>query len=663
MRAILAIFLFVFWAQFADAQTRIDSEQADQTFLTIYPDNLAMVTEVRRVTVPAGLSTIRFLGVSDQIISQTAVLQSFEGVSLESNFDSDLITKGALLNKAVGQNLRIRRINPASGDVTMETVTLVSASNVNSQIQGAVFETRDGLEALDCAGLWEGLIFSGMPKDLNPMPVLSMDVRADFAGEKEISLSYLTQGIGWAADYRLDVNAPKGEGALSGWLTITNNTAKSFQDVPTAIIAGELNREGRTRAQPTQQKKFAPFCWTQGSTKDGTPAGLTLYSYMSGLKLPQGNSSPQLMMAAPVASYAYSDFGDEIIVTGSKRQATQEEFGDYKLYRTPQPVTVAAQQTKQIAFIDVPNAEYERVYKYNFSPWNNDNSPQSMRVEYEIDNDKDGNLGKPLPRGTMRVMTQRKNGKTAYLGENFVRDLAVDLPVEINVSQSAAVMTVQSIETINRDGVLSLKFSADVFNASPESIMAEIKFNMNELRYDDITKATQPQKPDTIIPTYRFPIAAESSDSLSIEFPINQRAVYDHNYARYIVYQGGEDSFKDSAGASQFNIGSQSGGNVQWISRIVNANVLGALSIKGSMKSKDKIQDENGEILTIVSEDIVFKNNEKFPVQILFRLPKYLELSSANIDPDNADHLEWILTIPSKGQTTLSITTQGHHEL
>jgi len=660
MRAILAIFLFLLGCQFATAQTRIDSEQADETFLTIYPDNLAMVTEVRTVTVPAGLSTIRFLGVSDQIISQTAVLQSFEGVSLESNFDSDLITKGALLNKSVGQSLRIRRINPASGDVTLENVTLVSASNVNSQIQGAVFETRDGLEALDCAGLSEGLIFSGMPKDLNPMPVLSMDVRADFAGEKEISLSYLTQGIGWAADYRLDVNAPKGEGALLGWLTIANDTSKSFKDVPTAIIAGELNREGQTRAQSTTQKNFAPYCWTQGSTKDGTPAGLTLYDFRrTGVAPPP----PPALMIAPVASYAYGAANDEIIVTATKRQATQEEFGDYKLYRTPQPVTIAAQQIKQIAFIDAPNVEYERVYKFNFSPWNNSNSPQSMRVEYEIDNDKDGNLGKPLPRGTMRVMTQRENGKTAYLGKDYVRDLAVDLPVEVAISESAAVMAVQSVETINTDGVLSLKFSADVLNASPDAIMAEIKFDMNELRYDDISKATQPRKPDTIIPTYRFPVSAESVETLSIEFPINQRAVYDHNYARYVVYQDGQDSFEDSAGASQFNIGSQSGGNVQWISRIVNANKLGKLSIKGSMISKDKTQSENGESLSIISEDIVFKNNEKFPVQILFRLPKNLELTRTNIEPDDADRLEWVFTIPSKSRTKLSITTKGNHGL
>jgi len=45
--------------------------------LTIYPDNLAMVTEVRRVTLPKGPATIRFLGVSDQIIPQSAVLQEF----------------------------------------------------------------------------------------------------------------------------------------------------------------------------------------------------------------------------------------------------------------------------------------------------------------------------------------------------------------------------------------------------------------------------------------------------------------------------------------------------------------------------------------------------------------------------------------------------------
>jgi len=221
---VLAAFIILLWAfSEASAQQVVNSPAADQTALTIYPDDLAMVTEVRKISIPAGRSTIRFLGVSDQIIAQTAVLQSFDGFSLESNFDSDLITRGALLNKAIGTNITVRRINPASGQVSLLSGKLVSASNVNNVIQGAVLETPDGVETLECAGLAEAVIFSDLPKELNPKPVLSMNVEAETASESEVTLSYLTQGIEWEADYRLDMGTGQsGEGPLSGWLTVTN---------------------------------------------------------------------------------------------------------------------------------------------------------------------------------------------------------------------------------------------------------------------------------------------------------------------------------------------------------------------------------------------------------------------------------------------------------
>jgi len=498
VRALLTLLLALCAPAWAAAQETVDSPEADETFLTIYPDDLAMVTEVRRINVPEGRSTIRFLGVSDQIIAQTAVLQYFSGVSLESNFDTDLISKGALLNKAVGQRIGLRRINPKTGDSIFVEGILRSASNVNSVIQGAVIETDDGIEALECAGLSESIIFSNMPKDLNPKPVLSMVVEADEAGEKEISLSYLTSGIGWKADYRLDVQDEAGEGKLFGWLTITNSTAKSFKDVPTSIIAGQLNRDYRTRADRPRIKRYVPSCWQQGSTGTGSSNDIVLYK-----------------------SLGLGDKFDEIVVTGSRLRrneiakfsaaapiadaelaeadvATQEDFGDYKLYRTPRPITVAAQQTKQIAFLNVKDAEYKRVYKYDISPYSLrgfSQKPQSMRVEYEIDNSKDGNLGMPLPEGTMRVMTERANGQTAYLGESFVRDLAVDLPVELHVSYSTGVMIHPGYQTLGKGDDLRFQINAKVLNATGKRIFAEIKINTNEIRYPDLSDESHPRKP------------------------------------------------------------------------------------------------------------------------------------------------------------------------
>jgi len=121
---------------------------------------------------------------------------------------------------------------------------------------------------------------------------------------------------------------------------------------------------------------------------------------------------------------------DEIVVTASKRQAVREDLGDYKLYRTPEPVTVAPMQTKQIAFLSVPNVEADRVFAFSFSEA------------------QEGNLAQPLPKGNFRVFTNRENGVPAYLGEDRVDNLAVDLPADIKVSNSIAVQMQSRIEGV-----------------------------------------------------------------------------------------------------------------------------------------------------------------------------------------------------------------------
>ena len=194
MRAYLAIFVSLLckliFAQTVFAQAIVESYETSALGVTVYPEDLAMVTEVRTVDVPQGMSTIEFHGVTDRIVPETAVLQSFEGLRLEGNFNSDLISKASLLQAAIGEIVNIRRINPGTGQLELIEAELISASNLSNNIQGAVFETDEGVESLQCSGLAEAILFSDLPDKLNPIPMLSMKIRAEQAGPKEITLTY-----------------------------------------------------------------------------------------------------------------------------------------------------------------------------------------------------------------------------------------------------------------------------------------------------------------------------------------------------------------------------------------------------------------------------------------------------------------------------------------
>ena len=208
---------------FGDVQS-VDSKDISSTGLTIYPDNLGFVRETRTIDVPAGVVDLRFFGVSDMIIPQSAVLESFEGLRLEGNFDSDLISPAKLINRSVGEVMTIRRVNPVTGAATLVRAELVSAALDASGHTSAVFSTADWVEGYQCSGLAEALVLSNLPDDLHSVPVLSTRVVSETAGPKEITLTYMTRGLGWAADYRMDVEEGSDEVGLLGWLTLTNKT-------------------------------------------------------------------------------------------------------------------------------------------------------------------------------------------------------------------------------------------------------------------------------------------------------------------------------------------------------------------------------------------------------------------------------------------------------
>ena len=51
-----------------------------------------------------------------------------------------------------------------------------------------------------------------------------------------------------------------------------------------------------------------------------------------------------------------------MVVTAEKRSIDPRKLDDYKLYPLPEPTTLAAQQTKQVQFLDQSAIPFERLY-------------------------------------------------------------------------------------------------------------------------------------------------------------------------------------------------------------------------------------------------------------------------------------------------------------
>src|SRR5689334_10267238 len=163
--------------------------------VTIYANDLALVEDHRTVDLKGGRQRLEFQDVSAQIRPETVSLAASDLSIVEQNFDFDLLTPAKLMEKAVGQEVTIVRVNTATGAETREQAQVLATNG------GVVLKIGDRIEVLRDDGLPVRVIFSKVPDNLRARPTLSVTVDSTRAGPHPATLSYLTPGLGWRADY------------------------------------------------------------------------------------------------------------------------------------------------------------------------------------------------------------------------------------------------------------------------------------------------------------------------------------------------------------------------------------------------------------------------------------------------------------------------------
>jgi hypothetical protein len=148
--------------------------------------------------------------------------------------------------------------------------------------------------------------------------------------------------------------------------------------------------------------------------------------------------------------------------------AEQSEIADYKLYTLPEPVTVAARQTKQVAFLDQRGARFERLYAHVVN--GSVRAAQPAVISYRLENTAAGGLGRPLPRGVVSVLAPGSDGRLALVGQARPGDVPVGSPVRLDVGRATDVTVSDSVGVDNSRVVVE----TTVANAGAEPAAIEI---------------------------------------------------------------------------------------------------------------------------------------------------------------------------------------------
>lgn len=396
-------------------------EQSRQPWNRLDREGLALIVETRTVDLPAGEGIIRFRGLATGVVPQSAVLEGLPAHVVERNADFDLLSPASLIEKSVGEVVRVVRTNPATGE------QVEKAAVIRAGAQGTVLEIDGRFEALDCSGQTERVIFDRVPEGLGDQPVLSVRTRAERAGRHTVTLAYLATGLQWSADYVARLDPSDGTLDLTGWLTLANFGGTGFPDAPVQVVAGTLRKDVGTVPVEPMVRYQQNQCWPQGTTTFGS-GEFANYGIP-----PPPPPPPPPAPAAPMMRMAAESAMDEIVVTGS-RVARQGELGDYKIYTLPEPTTVAARQTKQVRFLEREGVAYERVYRANLLSADDESRPSEIILK--LKNEEAAGLGVALPGGSVAVMQPDGAGGVLLTGQDRFEDKGVGLPVRLTFGQS-----------------------------------------------------------------------------------------------------------------------------------------------------------------------------------------------------------------------------------
>lgn len=370
------------------ARSEILSELDSQTDveLTVYHQDLALVREVRRIALGKGENRVAIRDVSAQMRAESAVLRALDQPQgfrvLEQSFDFDLLTPEALLQHYAGRRVGVVRTHPTTGAETIEEATVLSAAD------GVVLRIGERIET-QVPGR---LVYGRVPQDLHDRPTLSVDLITASAGPQRLALSYLTGGLGWQADYVAEIDERDDRLQLDVWATLTNTSGTAFRNARLALVAGEVHRV-------RDHVERAPV--VMRATADAAPA---------------------------------------------KEALSQEALLEYHLYRLDRSINLGDRQTKQLSLLSARAIPVTKGYElrgrdyYYGGRYQQLGQRQKVSVFVVFQNTESAHLGRPLPKGIVRVYKKDSAGELRFVGEDRIehtpkgRELRLKLGESFDVS-------------------------------------------------------------------------------------------------------------------------------------------------------------------------------------------------------------------------------------
>jgi len=256
---ILCLMLLSVSTAFASGQKVLESSTDDQIAVnvTVYNSNIGLIKETRKINLPKGEGELRFMNVASHIMPVTVHVKSLnfpeKFTILEQNYEYDLMSADKLLDKYVGEKIKIIDWNKFQDRKDVAEATLLSNNKGQIfKIDNEIYLGHPGYKVLP-----------GIPENLISKPTLMWLYSNTSPKFHRLEVSYLTKNINWKADYVLVLNQDDTAADISGWVTLDNKSGVTYKDAQLKLVAGEVHRveerfEDRAYAMETMKSARGP---------------------------------------------------------------------------------------------------------------------------------------------------------------------------------------------------------------------------------------------------------------------------------------------------------------------------------------------------------------------------------------------------------------------
>jgi len=354
-----------------------------QPALTIYNQNFAVVRDTVPLDLQSGVNNVRYADATAQVEPDSVILRDPTGQHslqiLEQNYRNDPVTQELLLSLFEGKTIDFETLRLKDNTQDREIIPgkIIRSGYVpGGEPVQPIIEVNGKLQF----SLPGQPLFPDLGDDTVLKPTLNWLMQSDKPGKFDAEVGYVTGGFTWSASYNL-VSPEKGDNVdLVGWITMNNQSGRTFRDAKIKLMAGDVNR-----IQP-----------------GGYPmARAGMVKMMT-----------QEAMNAPAV--------------------TEKAFDEFHLYSIARPTTLRDRETKQVEFVHAEKVFAPTIYLYDGAPsyrfyggLNYDQGygtegNKKVQVMREFVNAETNQLGIALPAGKLRFYRRDDGGQLQFVGEDQI---------------------------------------------------------------------------------------------------------------------------------------------------------------------------------------------------------------------------------------------------